>query len=79
MQELFGEPKRVNVGYVLLDSLSLRGAAWGRMRKGLEADYPHLVQGYRALLTDRKPYHEALMERTRRIAATHGLSWKGVS
>jgi hypothetical protein len=48
------------------------------MRKALEAHYPDLVQGYRALLTNRKPYHEALMERTRRIAARHGLSWKGV-
>jgi DNA repair photolyase len=75
---LFGELKRVGVDYVLVDSLNLRGAAWGRVRKALEAHYPDLVESYRALLTDRKPYHESLMERTRRIAARHGLSWKGV-
>jgi DNA repair photolyase len=75
---LFAELKRVGVGYVLVDSLNLRGASWGRMRKALEAYYPDLVEGYGALLTDRKPYHETLMQRTRRIAARHGLSWKGV-
>ena len=73
---LFGELKRVGVGCVLVDSMNLRGAAWGRVRKTLEAHYPDLVEGYRALLTDRKPYHEALMERARRIAAKHGLAWK---
>jgi DNA repair photolyase len=78
LDALFGELKRVGVGYVLVDSLNLRGAAWGRMRKALEAHYPELVEGYRALSNDRKPYHEALMERTRRIAERHGLWWKGV-
>ena len=78
LDTLFGELKRVKVGYVLVDSLNLRGAVWGRIRKTLEAHYPDLVEGYRALLADRKPYHEALMERTRRIAARCGLSWEKV-
>ncbi|NIN65248.1 MAG: radical SAM protein, partial [Anaerolineae bacterium] len=30
LDELFGELKRVEVGYVLVDSLNLRGAVWGR-------------------------------------------------
>jgi len=77
LEELFAELKQAEVGHVLVDSLNLRGAAWGRLRKALEAHYPDLVDGYRALLTDRKPYHQALMQRTRRIAARHGLSWKG--
>ena len=76
LDTLFGELKRVGVGCVLVDSLNLRGAVWGQVRKALEAHYPDLVEGYRALLTDRKPYHEALMERARRIAAKHGLAWK---
>jgi len=75
---LFRELKRVGVGYVLVDSLNLRGAAWGRVRKALKAYYPDLVEGYRALLTDRKPYHQTLVERTRQIAARHSLSWRGV-
>jgi DNA repair photolyase len=78
LEELFGQLREVDVGYVLVDSLNLRGAAWGRVRRALEAHHPDLVEGYGALLTDRKPYHEALMERTRRIAERHGLSWKGV-
>ena len=79
LDALFGELKRVGVAYVLVDSLNLRGAAWGRVRKALEAHYPDLVEVYRELLTDRKPYHEILMERTRRIAARHGLPWRGVT
>ncbi len=75
---LFGELKRAGVGYVLVDSMNLRGASWGRVRKLLAAHYPELVDGYRALSTDRKPYHVALMERTRRIAAKHNLTWRGV-
>jgi len=75
----------VGVGYVLVDSLNLRGAAlrpgsgqaWGRVRKALEAHYPDLVEGYRMLSADRKPYHEALIKRARRLAARRGLSWKG--
>lgn len=75
---LFGELKRAKVGYVLVDSLNLRGASWGRVRKALQAHYPDLVRGYRALLTSRKPYHQALMEKTRQIAANHNLTWRGV-
>jgi DNA repair photolyase len=76
---LFRELRRAKVGYVLVDSLNLRGATWGRMRKSLQTHYPHLVSSYGALRTDRRPYHDALMERTRRIAEKHGLSWKGVT
>jgi len=76
---LFGELKRVGVGCVLVDSLNLRGAVWGQLKKALEAHYPDLIEGYRALLADRMPYHEALMERTCRIATRRGLSWKGVT
>lgn len=78
LDALFGELKRVDVGYVLVDSLNLRGGAWGRVKRALEAHYPELVEDYRALLADRTLYHEALMERTRRIAARRGLPWKGV-
>ena len=45
----------------------------------LQAHYPELVEPYRALRTDRKPYHAALMERTRRLATKHGLTWEGVT
>ena len=70
--------KRAGVAYVLVDSLNLRGASWGRVRKLLAAHYPELVEGYHVLSTDRKPYHQALMEKTRRIAANHNLTWRGV-
>jgi DNA repair photolyase len=78
LDALFGKLKEVEVDYVLVDSLNLRGAAWGRVRETLEVHHPDLVGSYRALSVDRKPYHAALMDRTRRIAARHGLSWRDV-
>ena len=75
---LFAALKRAGAGSVLVDSLNQRGAAGGRVRRVLEAHYPDLVEPYRALAADRRPYHAALMARTRRLAARHGLAWREV-
>jgi DNA repair photolyase len=78
LDALFAELKRVGVGYVLVDSLNLRGAAWGRLSRILQAHYPALVDSYRAFARLRVPYHQALLERTRRIAGRYDLPWRGV-
>jgi hypothetical protein len=62
---------------VLVDSLNLRGAAWGRVRAVLEKYDPELVGFYRSLAADRGPYHQALLERARAIAAADGLVVEG--
>lgn len=78
LDNLFAELKRAGVGYVLVDSLNLRGAVMGRLTRVLRERYPDLVEAYRSLSSNRLPYHQALMERTRRIAARHDLTWRGV-
>jgi DNA repair photolyase len=78
LDALFAQLKRAGVGYVLVDSLNLRGAVWGRLSRVLGAHYPHLLERYRALSANRTPYHQALMERTKRIAERQGLTWRGV-
>ncbi|MBN1660306.1 MAG: radical SAM protein [Anaerolineae bacterium] len=78
VDDLFAALKDAHAGSVLVDSLNLRGAAWGRVRAVLEAHYPGLVAPYQALAANRRPYHAALMERTRRIAARHDLAWREV-
>jgi DNA repair photolyase len=78
LDALFAQLKRAGVGYVLVDSLNLRGAVWGRLSRVLRAHYPHLLERYRALSANRTPYHQALMERTERIAERQGLTWRGV-
>ena len=78
LDALFAQLKRAGVGYVLVDSLNLRGAVWGRLSRVLGAHYPHLLERYRALSANRTPYHQALMERTERIAERQGLPWRGV-
>ena len=79
LDALFAQLKRAGVRYVLVDSLNLRGAVWGRLSRVLRAHYPHLVEAYRQLSSDRSPYHAALVERSRRLAARHGLTWEGVT
>ncbi len=64
-------------GYgVLVDSLNLYTAVWGRMKRVIEKQYPELVPLYLEILADRGPYHQALMARARRMADRHGLEWK---
>jgi DNA repair photolyase len=75
---LFAALKRARVGSVLVDSLNLRGAAQGRIRQVLNDHHPALIEPYRALAANRRPYHASLMERTRRIAAQHHLTWREV-
>jgi DNA repair photolyase len=75
---LFAALKDARAGSVLVDSLNLHGAAWGRVRAVLEAHYPGLVGPYQALASNRRPYHAVLMDRTRRLAARYDLPWREV-
>jgi DNA repair photolyase len=75
MDALFGELARAGVSYIFVDSMKLSGAIWGRVKKVLEKHYPDLVEGTRYLAANRRPYHEALMIRARRLAEKHGLAW----
>jgi DNA repair photolyase len=79
LDALFVQLKSAGAGYVLVDSLNLRGAVWGRLSRVIRAHYPQLMGVYRQLSNDRGPYHAALMERSRRLAARHGLAWEGVT
>jgi DNA repair photolyase len=74
---LFAAVKRAGARRVLVDSLNLRGASWGRVRTVLEAHFPDLVGFYQSLAVDRGPYHEALLGRARRTADRHELVCEG--
>ena len=74
---LFGELARGGVSYIIVDSMKLSGAIWGRVRTVLERHYPDLVGGYRHIAADRGPYHEALRARAQGLAEKHGLAWGG--
>jgi len=77
LSALLAAVKQAGARRILVDSLNLRGASWGRVRGLLQAHYPHLVELYRSLAVDRGPYHEALLERARRIAGRYGLACEG--
>ncbi|MGA9351315.1 MAG: radical SAM protein [Anaerolineae bacterium] len=74
MDALFGELARAGVSYIFVDSMKLSGAIWGKVRRVLERHYPDLVEGYRHIAANRKPYHDALMARARMLAEKHGLT-----
>jgi len=69
-----GEGRRL---LIIVDSMKLSGAIWGRVRGVLERHSLDLVEGYRHIATNRQPYHEALMARARLLAGKHGLAWGG--
>ncbi len=71
---LFRRLKEAGVSRLLVDSLNLCGAAWGRVHRVLAAHYPDLIGFYRGLRADRRPYHRALLERAYRIASRYDLS-----
>jgi DNA repair photolyase len=77
MDALFGELARAGVSYIFVDSMKLSGAIGGKVRRVLERHYPDLVEGYRHIAANRRPYHEALMARARMLAEKHGLAGGG--
>ena len=75
MDALFGKLAKAGVSYIVVDSMKLSGAIGGRVRRVLERHYPDLVEGYRHIAANRRPYHQALMARARMLAEKHGLAW----
>ena len=73
MDALFRELAEAGVSHIIVDSMKLSGAIGGRIRKVLERHYPDLVKGYRHIAANRRPYHDALMARARRLAEKYGL------
>ena len=76
MDALFRELARVGVSHIIVDSMKLSGAIGGRVRRVVERHYADLAEGYRHIAANRRPYHEALMARARRLAEKHGLGWR---
>jgi len=73
IEALFRELKEAGVERVLVDSLNLKGAMWGRVKRAISIHYPDLLEAYRHLATDRKAYSSLLGERAQRAAAKCGL------
>jgi DNA repair photolyase len=73
---LFGDLARVGISHIIVDSMKLSGAIWGKVRRVLERHYPDLVEGYRHVAANRMSYHEALMLRVQGLAEKHGLAWR---
>lgn len=73
IEALFKELKEAGVKRVLVDSLNLKGAMWGRVKRAISTHYPDLLEAYRHLAADRKAYSSLLGEQARRVAAKYGL------
>lgn len=73
IEALFRELREAGVKRVLVDSLNLKGAMWGRVKQAISIHYPDLLEAYRLLAVDRKAYSTLLGERAHRAAAKYGL------
>jgi DNA repair photolyase len=70
---MFAALSAVGVSRVLVDTLNLTGAVWGRLLRVLEQNYPDVIAPYRYLQQDRRGYAAALAERVARAAQRHNL------
>jgi len=73
IEALFKELKEAGVKRVLVDSLNLKGAMWGRVKQAISIHYPDLLEAYRLLAADRRAYSSLLGERARQAAAKYDL------
>ncbi len=70
---LFASLAQVGVSSVLVDSINLRGAQWGRLRRVLQDHFPEAVEDYRLIQQDPAGYRTVLAQRVARAAERHGV------
>jgi DNA repair photolyase len=73
---MFAALAKVGVSHVLVDTLNLRGAQWGRLQLALQHHYPHLLEAYRAVRRDRRSHATVLAQRVAGAAQRHQLPYE---
>jgi DNA repair photolyase len=73
---IFATLSQVGVSYVLVDTLNLRGAQWGRLQRALQRHYPDLIDTYRLVHRDKRGYARVLAQRVAGAAERHRLSYE---
>jgi DNA repair photolyase len=65
---LFATLAKVGVSRILVDTLNLKGALWGRLRRALQDGDPEVLEQYLLIQRDPSAYSRALAERVARAA-----------
>ncbi len=73
---LFAALAAAGVAYVLVDTLNLRGAQWGRLRTTLRDHFPELLGCYAEMRQDRESYAHLLAQRVARASQRCGLPFE---
>ncbi len=76
VDHMFAALSRVGVSHVLVDTLNLGGAQWGRLHRTLQLQYPDLIETYRLVRRDKRGYARMLAQRVAGAAERHGLSYE---
>jgi len=76
IEALFAALAGVGVSHILVDTLNLKGALWGRLYRVLQSNYPQVLEEYRLIWHDRRGYARALAERVARVAERHHVPYE---
>lgn len=73
---MFAALALAGVGYVLVDTLNLKGNLWRRLERALQQHYPEALDEYRLIWHDRHGYRNRLVARVRRAAERHRVAYE---
>lgn len=72
----FAALAQTGVSHILVDTLNLTSASWGRLQPILEKHYPEVLDVYRLIWQDRHGYATALAKRVARAAERHRVPYE---
>ncbi|MBC7261551.1 MAG: radical SAM protein, partial [Chloroflexi bacterium] len=72
----FAAVAQTGVSRILVDTLNLTSASWGRLQPILEKHYPEVVDTYRLIWQDRHGYATALAKRVARVAERYHVPYE---
>lgn len=72
----FATLAQTGVSRILVDTLNLKSASWGRLQQVLKKHYPEVLDAYQLIWQDRHGYATALAKRVARVAERHRVPYE---
>ncbi|MGQ9493282.1 MAG: radical SAM protein [Anaerolineae bacterium] len=72
----FAALAQTGISRILIDTLNLTSASWGRLQPILEKHYPEVLDIYRLIWRDRQGYATALAKRVAHVAERHNVAYE---
>lgn len=73
---LFAALAQTGISHILVDTLNLKSAPWGRLQQALTKHYPEVLDTYHLIWQDPRGYATALAKRIARAAERHNVAYE---